>query len=401
MRKWLYLVLLCTLYATGCKRLYAPPAIAASNNFLVVEGAISGGPDSTYIKLSRTVKISSKLASRPELNAVVTIEDDQSLVFPLTETGNGQYGYAGLNLDNTHKYRLRIKTSGGEQYLSDLVQVSNSPPIDSVSYDVKGSVTSGPGLNVYVSTHDPTNTAKYYRWDYQETWIFHSFFPSYYYSDGDTVRFRNQYTQNVTHCWASDTSSDIILASTANLSKSVILNNHITFISSTSEKVETQYSVLVRQYALTLDAYNYFSAIKKNTEQIGGVFDAQPSTIQGNIHCISDPGKPALGYVIAGKPTSRRIFVANYTLPAWAATYPYADCHMEPNCCYYNLSGVDQVDFYINYKKSGIPHWLVPIDKLNQQGDPIGFYASSQECVDCSIRGTTQMPPYWQVLINQ
>jgi hypothetical protein len=59
------------------------------------------------------------------------------------------------------------------------------------------------------------------------------------------------------------------------------------------------------------------------------------------------------------------------------------------------------VDFYINYKKSGIPHWLVPIDKINPLGDPIGFYASSQECVDCTIRGTNKMPPYWKPLINQ
>ncbi|HJP64120.1 MAG TPA: DUF4249 domain-containing protein [Mucilaginibacter sp.] len=401
MNKRLYLALLITISGVSCKRLYEPPAITASNNFLVVEGAISSGSDSAFIKLSRSVNISSRSASKPELNAVVDIEDDQNFVFPLIEAGNGNYGYAGLNLDHAHKYRLRIKTSNGEQYLSDLVQVVDSPPIDSVSYDVKGSLTAGPGLNVYVSTHDETNNARYFRWDYQETWIFHSFFPSYYYSDGDTVRFRNQYTANVTHCWASDTSSTIILGTTVGLSKSVIINNRITFVPSTSEKVETQYSILVKQYGLTLDAYNYFSAIKKNTEQIGSVFDAQPSTIQGNIHCISDPAKPALGYITAGNPTSQRIFIANYTLPAWAATYPYPDCHIEPNCCYYNFHGVDQVDFYINYKKSGISHYLVPIDKINPLGDPIGFYSSSQECVDCTIRGTNKMPPYWKPLINQ
>jgi hypothetical protein len=401
MRKRLYLFLLILAAALGCKKLYAPPAITASNNFIVVEGAISGGPDSAFIKLSRTVKISSKLASIPELNAIITIEDDQNLVFPLTETGNGNYGYAGLALDHARKYRLRIKTSNSEQYLSDLVQVIDSPLIDSVSYDVKGGQTTGPGLNVYVSTHDPTNNARYYRWDYQETWIFHSFFPSYYYSDGDTVRARNQFTQNVTHCWASDTSSTIILGSTAGLSKSVILNNRITFVPSASEKVETQYSILVKQYALTLDAYNYYSAIKKNTEQIGSIFDAQPSTIQGNIHCISDPAKPALGYIIAGNTSSSRIFIANYTLPAWSAIYPYPGCEVEPNCCYYNFYGVDQVDFYINYKKSGVPHPLVPIDKINPTGDPIGFYSSTQECVDCTIRGTNKMPPFWQSLTNQ
>jgi len=409
MKKRLYLFLLIAISVWDCKQLYEPPAITASNNFIVVEGAISSGPDSAFIKLSRTVQISSRLRSKPELNAIVTIENDQNLVFPLTETGMGNYGYAGLTLDHAHKYRLRIKTSNGEQYLSDLVPVSDSPPIDSVSFDTRGSLTAGQGLNVYVSTHDQTNNARYYRWEYQETWIFHSFFPSYFYSDGDTVRERNQFTQNVTRCWGADTSSTIILGSTAGLSKSVIQNNRITFVPSTSEKVETEYSILVKQYALTLDAYNYYFAIKKNTEQIGSIFDAQPSTIQGNIHCISDPAKPALGYITAGNLSSQRIFVANYKLPAWAATYPYADCHYEfdwrnnppDECCYYDFFGIDQVDFYINYKKSGIPHPFVPIAKINPTGDPVGFYASTQECVDCTIRGTNKMPPFWKALTNQ
>jgi hypothetical protein len=407
MKKWLSFFVLITTCTASCKRIYEPPAIIASNSFLVVEGTISSGPDSTFIKLTRTVKISSKSASKPELNAIVSIEDDQNLVVPLTETGNGNYGYSGLNLDHAHKYRLRIKTSNAEQYLSDFVQVLDSPPMDSVTFDTSGSPTAGPGLNVYASTHDQTNNTRYYRWDYQETWIFNSFFPSYFYSDGDTIVARDQKTQNITYCWKSDTASTIILASSARLSKSVISNNHITFVPSTSEKLEVEYSILVKQFALTPDAYNYYSAVKKNTEQIGSIFDAQPSTVQGNIHCISDPAKPALGYIVAGNPSSQRIFVANQQLPAWAATYPYADCHYEfdwrnnppDQCCLYNLNGVDQVDFYINYKKSGIPHPFVPIAAIV---DPsVGFYASTQECVDCTIRGTNKMPSFWKVLVNQ
>jgi hypothetical protein len=404
MSKWLYLFLLIIICSIGCKKLYAPPAITRSNNFLVVEGIIASGPDSNFIKLSRTVNIGSKLKAKPEPGAIVTIEDDQNNIYPLTETGNGNYGYIGLTLNHSHKYHLRIKTSNAEEYLSDFVPVLDSPPIDSVSYDVDGSLTAGAGLNVYVSTHDQTNNTRYYRWDYQETWLFHSFYPSYFVSDGDTVTVRDQRTQNVTSCWSSDTSSTVILASTAALSKSVILKNPVTFVPSTSEKVETQYSILVRQYALTADAYNYYAALKKNTEQLGSIFDALPSSIHGNIYCVSDPAKPALGYVIAGNPTNQRIFVDNRRLPSWAATYPYPDCHYEfdwrinpPDmCCYYNLQGIDQVDYYINYKKSHIPHPFVPIVAINPVGDPVGFYSSTQECVDCTIRGTNKMPPFWQ-----
>src|ERR1700756_1735763 len=157
MRKWLCLYLLIPVCAVSCKQSYEPPAISAKNNFLVVEGIIGSGADSTFIKLSRSVNVSSKATNRPELNAIVDIEDDQNNAYPVAETGNGSYGYAGLNLDHAHKYRLRIKTSNGEQYLTDYVPVLDSPPIDSLSFDANGSITAGPGLNIYVSSHDQTN----------------------------------------------------------------------------------------------------------------------------------------------------------------------------------------------------------------------------------------------------
>ncbi|HEX3386409.1 MAG TPA: DUF4249 domain-containing protein [Mucilaginibacter sp.] len=404
MNKWLILFLLIIVSIIGCKQIYQPPAIVAKNNFLVVEGIITGGHDSSFIKLSRSVNVSSKSTGRPELNAIVDIEDDQNNIFPIAETSNGNYGYAGLNIDQTHRYRLRIKTSNGEQYLSDYVPVLNSPPIDSITFDTNGSLTAGQGLDVYVNTHDQTNNTRYYRWEYQETWIFHSFYRSLFASNGDTVTVRDQITQNITNCWSYDTSSNIIIASSARLAKSIIQKGLITFVPSTSEKLESEYSILVRQYALSADAYNYYSILKKNTESLGSIFDPQPSTLTGNIHCINDPGKPAFGYITAGNVSSQRIFVNNNALPAWTATYPYADCHLQfswnplhnDTCCLYNLHGLNQVDYYINYNKSHNPNPFIPLTPFNPIGPPDGFFAATKECADCTIRGTNKMPAFWK-----
>ncbi|HEY4196846.1 MAG TPA: DUF4249 domain-containing protein, partial [Mucilaginibacter sp.] len=247
MKKGFYLLIFLAVIA-GCKKPFNPVVASTETGYLVVEGVINSGSDSTFIKLSRTVKLSGKTSTSAEMGATVIVESDQNASYPLTATGKGVYASAGLNLNSSRKYRLDIKTSNGKQYLSDFVEVVNSPPIDSINYDVKGSL-SVPGLNIYSNTHDASNKARYFRWDYQETWMFHSAFVSAYKSNGDTVLRRDLINDNINTCWRSDTSTTIVLGSSAKLAQNVITNNPITSITSTSEKLGLEYSILVRQYA--------------------------------------------------------------------------------------------------------------------------------------------------------
>jgi hypothetical protein len=412
MRKGICLLILLVAIAASCKKPFNPVILSTSNNYLVVEGIINSGSDSTFIKLSRTVKLSGKTSASPELNAIVTVEGDQNTSYPLTETGRGNYSSAGLNLDNSHKYRLSIKTSNGKQYLSDYVDVVNSPPIDSVSYDAQGAL-SVPGVNIYVNTHDASNKARYFRWDYQETWIFTSNFLSAYKSNGDTVLGRNLDNDNIYECWLSDTSSNIVLGSSAKLAQNVITNNPIISIASTSEKIGLEYSILVRQYALTAEAFNFYTNLKKNTEQLGSIFDAQPSQISGNIHSVANPLEPVIGYISVGSITSQRIFIYKRVLPAWGTPPPfYSDCVLavdpeEPKspCCYYvfnNPKGYteNQVDKYINYNSvdfhPGGDNPLIPVSAIGRPAHPpLGYTAASRRCTDCTLRGSNKKPAFW------
>ena len=387
----------------SCRKPYLPPIVAASNNYLVVEGAINAGQDSTFVKLSRTVRLSDKTTINAETGASVTVQSDQNVSYPLTEISRGNYACAGLNLDNTHKYRLSINTTSNEQYLSDYVEVLNAPPIDSVSYDTKGT-TSSSGLNVYVTTHDPSNKVHYFRWDYQETWEFSANFPSYYYSNGDTVLQRNLVTDNITDCWSSDTSSTIVIGSSAKLSQDIIYNFPVIAIPSTSEKVEIEYSIRVTQYALTPDAYTFYSELKKNTEQLGSIFDAQPSEITGNIHCANHPSQPVLGYISIGTTSTQRIFVISTKLPDWKTIPFYSDCILafgpDNPCCYYVYppGPIDQVAAYINYNTNNNHDPLIPVNAivLRPNTPPIGYTASYRRCVDCTLRGSNKKPGFWQ-----
>jgi hypothetical protein len=391
----LLFVLLC------CRKPYNPPAVTGNERFLVVEGVINSGPDSTTIKLSRTVNISSNTAGNPVLHAIVVVISDQNVVFPLTETTNGNYVSAGLNLDNTRTYRLSIKTPDNKQYQSDFVPVSITPPIDSVGFNiVKDPI---PGVQIYANAHDATNSVKYYRWDYSEAWEFHSRFYSYYISNGATLALRTA-AQNVYTCYTNDFSSDIVIGSSAKLSKNEIYQGPIAFIPSTSEKIESEYSILLHQYALTAEGYNFWINLKKNTEQLGSIFDAQPTQLTGNIHCITNLSEPVIGYLSVSTVQSKRIFIPSSQLPSWLPTYPY-DCS-EPYCC---IPPVCKPPGYcVDTVHLGSQNFLGElVDGSNEFADdgkppvngstlPAYFFVVPRQCADCTIRGKVTPPPFWK-----
>src|ERR1700743_2982930 len=101
-----YIVLLISTTMIECKKPYLPPVIASAPSYLVVEGAINTGLDSTIIHLSNTIALSSPDGTTPPpvLNATVVIQSDANANYPLTSSGNGYYTTTGLNLSASNKY---------------------------------------------------------------------------------------------------------------------------------------------------------------------------------------------------------------------------------------------------------------------------------------------------------
>lgn len=376
-----------------CKKPYNPPASSSPKSYLVVEGFINSGNDTTVIKLSRTLKLTDKVTENPVLGASVTVEGEQGGSYALYDVSNsGHYNsLSGLNLSGTQRYRLRIQINGS-QYLSDYVELKPAPPIDSIGYTVQNN-----GINLYVNAHDANNSTRYYLWDFDETWIFHSEYASYYFYDTVSHQMVSRSTQqSIYSCFGNDKSSSILLSSTEKLAQDVVYQSPLTQIALTSEKLESKYSILLRQYALTKEAFEFYQNLQKNTEQLGGIFDAQPSEISGNIHNIADANEPVIGYVAVTTVQSKRIFIAHAQLPGNVQPiYPF-DCQ-QSTALFANEQGGNEVQ---NILES--PPYNVYVPTGGAYPPPpsapvlIGYMYSSRECVDCTLRGTTQTPAFWQ-----
>jgi hypothetical protein len=392
MRLFFLILTLITMLFLSCKQAYTPPAITSPGSYLVVEGVINNSSDSTIIKLSYTVNIASKTTKSPVLNAKVDIQGDQNTTYHLTEATNGKYVTTNLNLDTTHKYRLIITTDNNNQYYSDYVPVLNSPPIDSVYYSVSNKT-----VNINSATHDVTNTIKFFRWDYKETYIIHSAYFSYFKSDGYNIYLRDLVNDNIYQCWASDTSSVVVLNTTTKLKQSLLTDNIITSFPLNSEKVAYRYSILVSQYALSTDAYNFWTNLKKNTEKLGGIFDAQPSQINGNMHCLTNPKEVVIGYISVGSVATKRVFINHEQLPQIAPNFATASCVLDSLWYHNPKTGENQVYEFIKYKRSNLGIIFVPIQSFkDDNGTILGYLSTTPFCADCTLRGTNRKPDFWE-----
>lgn len=384
--KNLFIYIIFFITAAGCKEKYIASVQSPATGYLVVEGFISSGQDPTSITLTRTTKLYDSVNIIYEHNAAVNVEGENQETFPLYENGNGVYvSSAPLNLNSTEKYRLHIRTQDGKEYASDFVPYKHTPEIDSVSWQRENG-----GVKIYVNTHDPQNNTRYYHWKYEETWEFHATYYSSLYFIRDQnyapvgVAYRNadQSVDTTIHkCWNTIISTNINLGSSEKLSADVI---HLPLISiePASVKLSVLYSVNIRQYALSHGAYLFFQKIQKNTEGVGSIFDAQPSELQGNIHCITNPSETVVGYVDISEEKQKRIFIRNNELPGWNYNQ---DC---------GVTILDNQPDSLKKYGSGlfptIPFSLGPFGSIKQ------ILATPEEsCMNCTLTGSNVRPAFW------
>jgi hypothetical protein len=363
------------LAISSCKDPYHVELRNTDQSFLVVDGFLNAGNISTF-QLSRSVPLYDATTRKPELRAMLTVEGKDNSVGYFTEKANGVYEAALSFLKVGKEYRLRIHTQDGKEYHSDYVEVKNNPAIDSVSWKQPEDEDVG----IYISTHDPGNKTRYYRWEYDETWEIRStFFALYKRKGDDAIIDRELPKEDVSVCWKYGASTNIILGSSAQLASDVIKENPLITIPRKSDKLERRYSILVRQYALSKEAYEYLQLIKKNTESLGSIFDPLPSEIKGNIHCVSDPKEQVLGIVTAGSVHEQRIFISSNELKG-RGYYPYCETFTFPNI-------KDSIKAY---------SFLEPYDATMSPSGGIIWLASTPTCVDCTKRGgATRKPAYW------
>ena len=213
---------------------------------------------------------------------------------------------------------------------------------------------------ILLNTHDPENKCKYYRWDYTETWVLRLLFP----------------VVNQT-CWITEHSQFVNIKSTASFTEARIDRFPIKYISNQTDRLKRKYSILVNQYSLSEDEYNYWEKIQNVEEQVGGLYDIIPASVPSNIRCIEDPGEKVLGYFSVSSKSSKRIFIKD-DFPGIIDRYNHCIKDTIP---------------YADPPGLGISVWI--LDDEPYYKPPFKVTTEIKGCADCTVRGSNVRPDFW------
>ncbi|MGK7393603.1 MAG: DUF4249 domain-containing protein [Candidatus Cyclobacteriaceae bacterium M3_2C_046] len=374
--------MLVLLFYGSCIDPYQPPEITLTESYLVIDGFLNANDTST-VYLSRTQPLSENenasfeptfQSGEDRAQVWVEQENDTRLVFE--SVGAGLYILPPADLDFNQKVRLHVKNFDGKEYVSDYVPITQSPAIDSISWKVEDN-----GVQLYVTTHDPANESKYYRWQFEETWRFNSAFNSQfvYVEELDTIEFR---WENIYVCWRDDYSNDIYVGSSERLSEDVIFEYPLNHIRGSSPRIKIKYSILVKQNVLTKEGFDYYENLKSNTESLGSLFDPQPFQLTGNIQNINDSEEPVIGFFSAGTVAEKRIFISRNDLPYWQVNNEYS-------ACFPDTVELADLDEYLSSR-------LLLDEIMDMTGNVIAYRMASPFCTDCRLRGTNEEPDFWE-----
>lgn len=370
-------ITLAVTWAYSCREPFIPPVTPDPNSLLVIDGFLNAGNDSTIITLNHTRSLSDTINSYPETGAQVQVLSESGQTQFLNEVGKGRYVNPSLTLFTNEKYHLQISTTSGKKYLSDFVPVVITPPIDSIFWrQDTTSASNKNGVTAYLTSHDPSNNTHFYQWKYRETWEYHAAYESFFLLTSDYNVVARNSDQFTFKCYRDISSTELKLASTETLKEDLVSEYPLVFIPQGDEKLGVRYRIKAQQFGLTKDAYDYWQAMKKNTELTGTIFSPLPSQPSGNYHCLTNPDETVLGYLSAATVQEQFIFILNTQTEHWGFI-SHGDCPLVQGCF---CDGIFRGRGY------------VPVYQVINQS-----YASSfPHCVDCTSEGgTTTKPIFW------
>ncbi len=369
----------------GCVEPYSIPGVKSDGRYLVVDAFVDSETKTGTVVLTSTIPLeSTKIIAETGASVFVEVKDGGTAQFK--EEGKGTYVLHSINLTEGEECRLHITTAAGKEYYSQYVKAKTTPPIDSITWDAGSRF-----LTVNVTTHDDARKSLFYHWKYVETYQYTSKFESYVFynpANGSVIdRILSDTLKNHV-CWKTSPSTNILIATTKNLSEDVVTKFPVVQVEAASYKNKIRYSLLVKQYVIDENEYNYWNQLKKNTESVGTLFDPQPSQITGNLYCSSDPNELVLGYFSVSSVVQQRIFIDAAELPYKRYTTPFDGCQLDS-------MSVDQ--FPPEPSKMLVTRIVKEING-SLPGILTGYMISSKECVDCRIylKGDNKKPDFWE-----
>jgi len=364
--------------------------IDSSDQALVVETSITNEFKLQTVRLSKSFGFEES-GSTPETKAIVYIEEGiKQIKFIETQPGI----YTSVNSfaaqPNT-VYKLFIQRSNGKKYESRPEEIKGVTNIDSLYVEKTIDYLGNESVSIFVDSYDASGNSVYYRYEYEETYkIVAPFWTPVDLNVPSLNPKTIQKTYEQRECYGTNESIKIIQKETSNLTEDKVTKFEILLLSKQDPKIRTRYSLLVKQYVQTIDAFGYYQTLDKFSGSGNILSQNQPGYIEGNILSTDNPDSDkVLGFFEVVSVSSARVFFNYYDLFLDSLEPPYfVECK----------TGAPDLASTIDYIMQGKSKYYADNpdypNPLNEVEGP--YLIVDAACGDCTKLGSNVKPDYWE-----
>ncbi|WP_310993231.1 DUF4249 domain-containing protein [Aequorivita marina] len=328
-------LLLFLLFLWNCTEPYEIETVDYES-VLVVESTITNEMKKQVVRLSRTSTLeNSEVLIESDANVNVMTSDGQNYHFYFDSELGYYISSQAFSAEPGIFYTLKINTADGKNYTSSAV---NLPPVVEMG-EIYAERVSDPnqkkdGVQVLVNTTDPTGNSKYFRYEYEETYKIIAPNPTQYYSEivnYDPMEGTYQVILTPREpeeiCYSTEFSTGITQASTTEFNENRVFRFPVRYLSKNDPKIRTRYSLLVKQYVQSVEAFTFYKIIKDLGSIQSLLSQGQPGYVVGNLSAEADPEERVLGFFEASSVSSKRIYF-NYEDFGLSKPPYFVDCEV-------------------------------------------------------------------------
>jgi hypothetical protein len=375
------------------------PKLKGYESLLVVDGLVTDENKSYTVRLSRTLQDQNDTPPMVS-DATVFITDNAGNYCYLNNTGDGIYKTDSSQFrgQTGRTYVLHINTPEGENYESDQCLMQSVPDIDSIYFAkdqemVNNGTETREGIRIYLDSKGGVDN-KYYRWEFEEVWQFKIPNPRKCIYINEHLIVPNGNSNE--YCWKKTKSSEVLIHSVYSAENYRIEKEPIFFIATEkSDRLLLEYSILVRQYSISKNEYDFWDNLKKVNSSGEDIFAAQPFPVISNIHNINNPKERVPGFfqVSAIKQKRKDIpfsDIVGLNLPYYH--YPCERIEREPKDYAFGFSPPPTWDeLYAMFCVTSDYYFVEPRYKPGTfELEKLIF--SRPECADCALTGILNKP---------
>jgi len=298
---------------------------------MVIQGSLAKGcPSFVSIQVSRSLDYKSRELPPPVSGALVYLHDIDGNELQVPEIEAGHYMIemienSGFPLETGQEYMISVTTSDNDRYISTFEPLLEVPEPDSVS------------LGLVEREELDLNNIKHLK-NYAQFFI-HTPLLSEAQADRSLLRWTFEIVYQVTEVFVPGPGpgpQTCYVSANLGLDEVVIFNgaetnsHRLDQIMLVEDEANNRfglgYLIRVKQQSLSRESYQYWNQVKQAVSLSGGLFEATPGVIVGNISNELDPGEEVLGYFYA----TEEVQISRFVKPSQVG-YPNAYCASTQN----------------------------------------------------------------------